>query len=84
MKIKCYSCNKEFEISPIKAMVYSSNQEVNIKCDECIFNNIFSKLDNNLMDIGVSLYDSYGQVKSLEQVLSEVGEKYENSVPRKQ
>lgn len=80
MKIKCCNCNKEFEISHVKAMIYSSNQEVDTKCDKCIFDNMFSKLDDSLLNVGISLYDGCGLVKSLEQVLSEVGEKYENSI----
>ena len=74
MKTTCPICQKEFEISWAKALAYSLNDEDNPKCDKCIFDNIFSKLDK---DFNIKLYNDNGEVKSLETILSELGERYD-------
>lgn len=73
MKIVCPECSKEFEINLPKALAYSLNGEDKPKCDKCIFDNIFSKLDK---DFGIDLYDEQRKVKSMQQVLSELGHSF--------
>lgn len=73
MKIICPECNKEFEMSFAKALAYSLNDEDKPKCDKCIFDNIFSKLDK---DFNIEIYNEDRKVKSLQQILSELGHSF--------
>ena len=73
MKTICPTCKNEFEMTTNKIFIYASQGIENIECDKCIFDNLFSKLDK---DFKIKLYDDNGEVKSLEILLSELGEKY--------
>jgi hypothetical protein len=73
LKVICPECKKEFEINFAKALAYSLNNEDKPKCDKCIFDNVFSKLDE---DFNVNIYDEKGKVKSFQEVLSELSNEY--------
>ena len=71
--IVCNECGKEFEPSEVKKFIYNTYDEADIKCDRCIFDNVFSKFEE---DFKISVYDESGNFKSLQCILEELSIKY--------
>ena len=52
--IVCNECGKEFEPSEVKKFIYNTYEEADIKCDRCIFDDVFSKLEEDFKVIIIS------------------------------
>ena len=71
--VVCNECGKEFEPSEVKKFIYNTYEEADIKCDRCIFDDVFSKLEE---DFKINVYNELGNLKSLQWILDELNNKY--------
>ena len=69
----CCKCGKEFTTSAVKMFIYNTYNETDIECDRCIFDNVFSKIEE---DFKINVYNELGNLKSLQWILDELSIKY--------
>ena len=74
MRVVCSKCKKDFQITTPVALAYSLNSE-KVICSSCSFKSVQDVL---IDDFDIDIYDSNGSVKSLQNIIEELSDKWNN------